>query len=540
MILRFGSLEDLYYYLESTNKDLQYRAENDNDRIIVYQPAKFQKVRTDYFAVSKDTEGLMPVTLQACHTELNVNRSFIAEDVMTAALPSFSNRPILGYIHEVNGEYHFYGHNMHLDGNGEIVYDEVAIGTIPESCNARLEYDEEKGKTYVVVDGYIYEEYTKAAEIMQREKECSVSVELSIRQLSYNAADKYMNIEDFYFSGVTILGKNEKGEDIKPGMTGSNVKIGDFDQHPVNTPTKEPTFAEQFRELFQKCMTEAMKDINPLNSTKGGNNQMFEELLIKYNKTVDDITFEYEGMSDTELEEAFAKAFDESVTVEYPVLEPGNDPQPDDNDEPVQDPEPEVFQKIFQISHDDIRYALYNLLSDFENSDNEWYWINAVYDDHFVYEGWSNNKVWGQKYTVENDNVSFDGERYELFKELLTASEKAELDSMRANYSSIQSQLSEYQKKEETTKKKELMASSDYQIISNSEDFILLSKSVNEETDNMTFTALKEKCDEMLLNYAKSGKFSFAVNSEHSKNTSVRFPEVQEKSKSRYGSLKFN
>lgn len=540
MILRFGSLEDLYYYLESTNKDLQYRAENDNDRIIVYQPAKFQKVRTDYFAVSKDTEGLMPVTLQACHTELNVNRSFIAEDVMTAALPSFSNRPILGYIHEVDGEYHFYGHNMHLDGNGEIVYDEVAIGTIPESCNARLEYDEEKGKTYVVVDGYIYEEYTKAAEIMQREKECSVSVELSIRQLSYNAADKYMNIEDFYFSGVTILGKNEKGEDIKPGMTGSNVKIGDFDQHPVNTPTKEPTFAEQFRELFQKCMTEAMKDINPLNSTKGGNNQMFEELLIKYNKTVDDITFEYEGMSDTELEEAFAKAFDESVTVEYPVLEPGNDPQPDDNDEPVQDPEPEVFQKIFQISHDDIRYALYNLLSDFENSDNEWYWINAVYDDHFVYEGWSNNKVWGQKYTVENDNVSFDGERYELFKELLTASEKAELDSMRANYSSIQSQLSEYQKKEETTKKKELMASSDYQIISNSEDFILLSKSVNEETDNMTFTALKEKCDEMLLNYAKSGKFSFAVNSEHSKNTSVRFPEVQEKSKSRYGSLKFN
>ena len=35
----------------------------------------------------------------------------------------------------------------------------------------------------------------------------------------------------------------------------------------------------------------------------------FEELLKKYEKTVDDITFTYEGLSDEELEAAFAKAF---------------------------------------------------------------------------------------------------------------------------------------------------------------------------------------------------------------------------------------
>ena len=94
---------------------------------------------------------------------------------MEKALPSFKNRPILGYIHEVDGQYEFYGHNMHLDENDNVVYDEIPVGIVPESCDARLEYDEEKDKTYCVINGYIYEEYTKAADIMRREKECAVS-----------------------------------------------------------------------------------------------------------------------------------------------------------------------------------------------------------------------------------------------------------------------------------------------------------------------------------------------------------------------------
>ena len=107
---------------------------------------------------------------------------------MEAALPSFSNRPILGYIHKVvtdenpDGQWEFYSHNMHENENGELVYDEYPIGIIPESCNAQLVYDEEKEKTYCEVDGYIFEEYSKAAEILEREGECFVSVELSIRE----------------------------------------------------------------------------------------------------------------------------------------------------------------------------------------------------------------------------------------------------------------------------------------------------------------------------------------------------------------------
>ena len=47
-------------------------------------------------------------------------------------------------------------------------------------------------------------------------------------------------------------------------------------------------------------------------SMKGGNEESmnkFEMLLEKYNKTAEDVTFEYENLSDEELEAAFEKAF---------------------------------------------------------------------------------------------------------------------------------------------------------------------------------------------------------------------------------------
>ena len=40
--------------------------------------------------------------------------------------------------------------------------------------------------------------------------------------------------------------------------------------------------------------------------------------------------------------------------------------------------------RTYTISHEDIKYALYQLLSEFESADNEWYCITGVYDDHFV------------------------------------------------------------------------------------------------------------------------------------------------------------
>ena len=94
----------------------------------------------------------------------------------------------------------------------------------------------------------------------------------------------------------------------------------------------------------------------------------FNELLEKYGKTVEDITFEYENLSDEELEVKFAGLFEEGNT-----SEDGTEPEPtSEGDEGVEGSEPETttsegegepegeqfaekLVRTFEISHEDTR-----------------------------------------------------------------------------------------------------------------------------------------------------------------------------------------
>jgi hypothetical protein len=156
------TLNDLINFYSKRKKSMHFNSEQAGEPIVVQVNGvmKFEK--------SDDTEGLTAVRLQACHTDRNLNKSSISYEVMNdIMLPSFKNRPILGYIHEVDGKPQFYGHNMHIDEEtDEMIYDEIAVGIIPETNNAKLEYDEENDRYNVIVDGYIFNEYTKAAEIL--------------------------------------------------------------------------------------------------------------------------------------------------------------------------------------------------------------------------------------------------------------------------------------------------------------------------------------------------------------------------------------
>lgn len=63
-------------------------------------------------------------------------------------------------------------------------------------------------------------------------------------------------------------------------------------------------------ETLEKINT-TLSNFNINNAEGKEENQVnkFEELLQKYGKTVEDVTFEYKDLSDEELESAFAKAF---------------------------------------------------------------------------------------------------------------------------------------------------------------------------------------------------------------------------------------
>ena len=551
MAKRLLYLEDLYdFYSNTYKRSTHFDAEKSGNPIVVHVHGKVNFNKSD-----KDTEGLCPVHLQACHTNLNLNGSNISESVMTSALPSFSNRPILGYIHKVNNQWEFYSHNMHEDENGDIVYDEQPVGIIPESCNAQLVYDEDKKKTYCEVDGYIFEEYSRAAEILQREEECSVSVELSIRSLSYNAKDRYLDIEDFFFSGVTILGKTPDGDTVNPGMANSNIKLADFSSKNNSMfsdyESKMIELQERLEKLETTCFNKEQSSVQTLSKEGGTNNNMtkFEELLAKYGKTAEDVTFDYAEMSDEELEAKFAEVFgddnsDGDNSDDGESGEPSNDGEGDGESTSESDGDEgnnsdfsiqknELFNQLFEISFDEIRYALNNLCSVYRN-DSEWCYVSQVYENYFIMEDWDSDKYYKQSYEKDGDNISLSGERIEMFAMLLTESEKISVEEMRSNYASLKEFKETVEKNELHAKREEILNSEKYEAVSDTEAFKELVK-------NMDNYSLEELDKEAKIIFADNFNMeTFAARTEKAqKNSTVKvFANVNKSKKdSRYGNL---
>lgn len=528
---RLLTLDDLYSYYSQTLDSSHFSSKDTNSPIVVQVNGKLN------FEENSDTEGLLPVVLQSCHIGKNLNGSNIKREVMEKALPSFKNRPILGYIHEVDGQYEFYGHNMHLDENEEIVYDEIPVGIVPESCNAHLEYDEDKGNTYCVINGYLFEEYTKAADILRREKECAVSVELCIREMSYQAKEKYLDIEEFFFSGVTILGKNDKGDVVKPGMANSNIKLSDFSVE-NNSMFSSSDVNEKLIDTLEKLNT-TLESFN-INSTRKEESQMkldetFEEEVAE---TVDEEVTETSTEEEvTETEEMSEETVDETPEVEEVIEEMSEESEEEVAEEVEETEEATEFSKTFEvkfeISHDEIRYALYNLVSAFEELDNEWYFIRDVYDAYFVMQGWSTNAIYGCKYTKDGDNVALDGERWTLHEELLTDSEKIALDEMRSNYSAIQAKLGAYEKAELDAQKDAIFEDASYAEYLENDEF----KALIENKDKYSVEELKDKAELAFAKCVKkAGTFTAKTPEKEQKRRGLFTVEVNEEKKP-YGTL---
>lgn len=191
------------------------------------------------------------------------------------------------------------------------------------------------------------------------------------------------------------------------------------------------------------------------------------------------------------------------------------------------------FSKIFEISHEDIRHALYDLLQIYENQDNDIYYISKVYDDYFIYEGWFNaSNIYKQGYSKDGDNVSFEGERVHMNIEYLTDSELANINEMRSNYSVISEKLAKYEAEPE---KISILENECYNAIVDQDDFKALK--AQDGHFELSVEQVKEKADAILLNYAKSGKVVFAQFEEKSPITVKPIPAQETVVRSRYGGL---
>ncbi len=559
------TLDNLYQFFVEQNKTVNFSAKESGTPIVV---------KTNGFFAEDDSDmpGMLKLKLKTCHIDTNRNGSHISKENMEKAMPTLKYRPILAYIHELSdGTKDFYAHNMDIveneDGEAEINYLEKQVGCYTAD-EPWLEYDKDMDKTYVMAYAVIPEGYTEAADIIRRKNGTKVSCELVINELAYNAKEKYLDLTDFYFGGCTLLGVDEEGNEIGEGMLGSRADISDFCH-------KEPTFN------YQDKLIETLEKLNftleSLNKEKdkGGEGDMdkFNELLAKYGKTVEEIPFDVEGLSDEELEAKFEEEFenaDEGVVSEETntdpsvsdegegagtedvddaeVVENATEEVEEANDDVVAEPEVEQtaetkFSKSFavELSHDDIRCALYNLIAQYEEEDNDYYYIREVFDGYFYMQGWSSGKIYKLAYSTEGENVSLEGERQEVFELIVSESEKLAIEKMREDYSALEAKYNElkafkdeYEAKEIKAQKDAVFAKAEYECLKEDEAF----KKLVEDADKYSVEELQTKADLCFAAHVKAtGTFS-------AKNEEVNQPKklglnfnAKETKKKPYGNL---
>lgn len=531
MAKKIMTLDSLYKFFVEQNKSFNFSSKESGAPIVVTTNGLFAKEQDD------DMPGMLKLKLKNCHIDTNRNGSHISKENMEKAMPTLKYRPILAYIHELpDGTKDFFAHNVEFvedeNGDTQVVYMEKQVGCFTVD-DPWLEYDKEMDKTYVMAYAVIPEEYTETADIIRRKNGTKVSTELVINELSYNAKEKYLDLTDFYFGATTLLGCDEEGNEIGEGMLGARADITDFCH-------KEPVFT--YQDKLIKILEKLNVTLEGFNKTseEGGDEEMdnFENEVVEevVETVVEETVVENNTADDTVVVEETVTE-EETTVEETSTSEDGDEAQ----DEVVETMSEEKFTKTFtvELSHEDVRYALYNLIGQYEEEDSEWYSIRSVYDNYFYMQGWCNNKIYKVGYAVDGANVALAGDRQEMFELIVSESEKMAIEKMREDYSALESKYNElkafkdnYDASQLKAEKEAVFNSVEYANIKDSDEF----KSLISDMDKYSVEEIKTKAD-LLFAASMKKKFNFASEKQEKKSVGMNFNEKPNNKKQAYKGL---
>ena len=417
---------------------------------------------------------------------------------------------------------------------------------------------------------YIAEDYTKAVSILKNKNGTKNSCELVIEELSYDSKEKILDLENFYVNASTFLGSRNDGTEIGEGMEGSRADIVDFsEEHNSVLIDLQTRISNLESRLEQVCF-------NDKNSTKGGNLLKFEELLKKYNVKKEDIDFDYEGLSDGELEAKFKEKFEDTDATDSNTdstlenqddnsapesnAEEGNqntEQNPDaaesttdskNNDNSHENPEESDSEKSsgddsesdvtsttgekkkkkysididgniksFEVALDDKIFALSNLVNtQYGESDNCWYSVK-VYEKYLVMSDYWTGIAYKQTYSQDGDNFSLTGDRVEVFATYLTQEELNELDEMRNNYAALVEYKSNAEFSKLHSQREEILSAEKYAVLKDTDEF----KSLVENMDKYNLVDLEKEAKVIFADYITS----------HAETFSAKNPEKETKKK---------
>ena len=459
------------------------------------------------YSVDKDfdSDKFIKIRCRVCHDQESPNRTFFTRETMEKAnKESLEYIPILAHVYlDENGKPVFGSHDVHIEedklneGESRLYYDEQPIGMVPSSVDNNWTIEEYNGLNYTFVDAYIWRDYSNYAEqLIEEAQDVKLSMEIDFNEdaLSYDAANERYNISSYRYRGITLL-----NESLGTGMKDAKATTTNFSAS-EDVKTKMIVLMEE----LQKCL----REYNIENSKEGGNTNMEHEEIVE--TVVEEAIVEtMEG--ETVVEETPAE---ETVDVEVPeeeivseeetIEDPEEEPESEEFSEHEPETEPEALVCTFRISHDDTRYALQNLLNSV-CGENQFLYIESVYDGYFYYADYFSGDAYRQEYKVRKDVVSLSGDPEKVYREFVTQSEKDELEKLRKNYAELVQFKASVEAAELKAQKDAIFAREEYSVLAEDETF----KSLVADAEKYSVDEIETKTKAIFADHViKMGTFS--------------------------------
>ena len=562
-IKKLLTLEDLAKFCKEQNFS-NFSSKDTGYQLSVQVPANFEVDGNVY-----QDNTLLFGKVKVFHIGPNRNGSSVTKNAAEKALSTIAYKPLLANFCEVDGVKDFTSHDMEFNDDGSVTYIEHQIGCFTADAPI-IQYDETTEKEFVFAKVAIPREYTDACDIIERKNGTKVSVELLVNEMNYSARDDILELTDIIVQGCTCLGTNpETGDSVEEGMQGARLDIVDFsvDNNSIVDKSNNELNSKML-EILEK-LNDTISNFNIQNfNQEGGENAMnkFEELLNLYGLTAEDVAFEVEGLSDEDLEAKFVEVYgdaeefkkkkkcseeneDESADEDFAGCGKKKKKCSDEEDESEEEDFAGCGKKKkrcavntenstveFELSHDDIRMALYGLLESTWD-ENSYAWVCEVYDTYFIYqkETYGDDgyeyKYYKQGYSKNEDNVELSGDPVEVFSTFVTESEKTALDMIRSQYEELKAFKDQYDAAQTKAQKDEILESAEYAEIKDSEEF----KALVTDVEKYSVDELKVKAD-LIFAAAMKKKFNFEAKPEK-KSVGINFNAEPDKKKQAYSGL---
>ena len=155
----------------------------------------------------------------------------------------------------------------------------------------------------------IPEEYTAASDIIRRKGGTKVSCEIAIDTMQYNEDSGILDIIDFSFIGVCLL-----GDHVTEGMAGARADIESIAEFSAENNSVAANV--EFNKVMIETLSKLNKVLDRFNNTndsnkKGGENAMnkLDTLLEEYGLDKSELDFKTDDLSDEDLEAKFLEVY---------------------------------------------------------------------------------------------------------------------------------------------------------------------------------------------------------------------------------------